>query len=516
MPSYTSKKLAFNDAEQFKESFFEPEPSTVGYVFLGRHTPYANEDSPDTIRDTVADEKSIWNEMYAAKKIIGNDLELVIPKKQWVSNKKYNQYDDRVEIDVLTTANTISNTEPFYVINSERNVYLCLCNNVSSLSTIEPTGKNLTANGNIQTGDGYLWKYLYNIRLSNKFLTEEWIPVPTSTAKLDYDTSSVISVDGELAKIITTNGGSGYIHSTITVSPFVVGCTVLTVANTTNLSANMALSGLGIPGGSFISIVDPINLTITLSSATSANGGGTSNTINVTTRIFVDGDGIGVVGIAQLTNTAISKITVTSYGKDYSRANVLIFGTGTGATARAVLPPKFGHGYNSAKQLNASNVMISMKIGEVDSTENGVISTDTSFRQYGLLRDPHKYSQIIPITNPLANSVVSQTTNLTLVAGSNYNLEEFVYQGVSANSSSFSGTVHAYSANLVRLTNVKGILQIGSPLKGTQTNLTGRTVVARSNPEFEPFTGDVLFVDNITKTERTDGQAENLKFVIKF
>jgi hypothetical protein len=516
MPSYTSKKLAFNNAEQFKESFFEPEPSTVGYVFLGRHTPYANEDTPDTIRDTVADEKSVWNEMYAAKKIIGSDLELVLPKIQWTSNKKYHQYDDTIDISTLTTANTVSNTEPCYVINTERNVYLCLCNNVSANSTVEPTGKNLSANGNIQTGDGYLWKYLYNVRLSNRFLTDEWIPVPTSTNKLDYDTSDTISVEGELAKIITTNGGSGYVHSSISVSTFLTGCTVLTIANTTNLSANMALSGTGIAGGTFISSIDPINLTITLSNATSSNGGGSGNTVSVTTRVFIDGDGTGAVGTVDLQNTSIRKITVSSFGSNFTRANVLIFGTGTNAAARAVLPPKFGHGHNPAKQLNASNVMIAMKIGEIDSSENGIISTDTTFRQYGLLRDPHKYGQSAPVIGPAANSVISQTTNLTLVAGSDYNLEEFVYQGVSANTSFFSGTVHASTSNEVRLTNVKGTLQIGSPLKGTQTNLTGRTVVIRENPELEPYTGDVLFVDNITRTERTDGQAENLKFVVLF
>ena len=516
MSSYTSKKLAFNNAEQFKESFFEPEPSTVGYVFLSKHTPWPNEDVPSTVIDSVADEKSIWNEMYAAKKIIGNDLEIVLPKIQWTANKKYIQYDDAVDIATLTTANTSTNTEPCYAMNSERNVYLCLCNNVSANSTIEPTGKNLSANGNIQTGDGYLWKYLYNVRLSNKFLTDDWIPIPTSTNKLDYDTSSTISVDGELAKIITTNGGSGYIHSTIAVSSFAIGCTVLTIANTNNLSANMSLSGLGIAGGTYITSIDPINLTITLSTATSSNGGGSSNTLSVTTRIYIDGDGSGAIATADLQNTSIRKITVSSYGSNFTRANVLVFGTGTGATARAVLPPKFGHGYNPAKQLNASNVMVSMRIGEIDSSENGIISTDTTFRQYGLLKDPHKYGQSASVTGPLANSVISQTTNLTLVAGSDYNLEEFVYQGVSANSSFFSGTIHAYTTNEVRLTNVKGSLQIGSPLKGTQTNLTGRTVVIRENPELEPYTGDILFVDNITKTERTDGQAENLKFVVLF
>jgi hypothetical protein len=76
--------------------------------------------------------------------------------------------------------------------------------------------------------------------------------------------------------------------------------------------------------------------------------------------------------------------------------------------------------------------------------------------------------------------------------------------------------VNEYTANEVRLTRVLGIPQIGLPLKGVSSNPAGRTVVGFTRPEFQPYTGDILFVDNITKTQRTDGQAENLKFVVKF
>ena len=76
---YTSKKLSFNNAEQFKESFSEP-AATVGYVFIGNHVPYANESSPNSIVDSSSDEKTVWDNMFAAKKVTGNDVELVIPR----------------------------------------------------------------------------------------------------------------------------------------------------------------------------------------------------------------------------------------------------------------------------------------------------------------------------------------------------------------------------------------------------------------------------------------------------
>ena len=529
MPSYTSEKLAFHNAEQFKESFYEPEPTTIGYVFIGNHIAWANEDSPDSISDTVADEKEVWDNIYAAKRVTGNDVELVIPRVDWTGNTKYRQFDDTIELSTLLSSNTTQNLKPMYVINTERNVYLCLCNNVTSNSTVEPSGQNLTANGVVETADGYLWKYLYNVRASNRFLTTNWVPAPTSTAKLDYSTSANVAVDGELAKIVMTNRGTGYIHSNITVSAFQTGCTILTVVGTDdtvspNLSAaiqntaNMTISGTGLGGAAFIRSVDPVNLKITLSSGVTANGGGSNvaNALFLSTRVYVDGDGTTVLAQPRLSGNTVEKMTVTTRGREYTFANVRIFGTGTGATARAVLPPKFGHGFNSAKQLGASNVMVVMRIGEIDTTEGGLISANTTFRQYGLLRDPYKYGSSVQANTATANSVISQTTDLTLVSGTSYNLNEFVYQGPSANAASFSGYVNDYTTNEVRLTRVRGTAQVGAPLIGANTNPSGRRVIAQANPEFQPYTGDVMHVENIVKTERTDGQAENLKFVVRF
>jgi hypothetical protein len=513
--SYTSKKLAFNNAEQFKESFYEPEPTTIGYVFLGNSIGYTNEDTPNEIADTVYDEKDIWQNMFAAKKVTGNDVELVVPLVTWTGNTSYREYDDTIQLSELIASNTTQNLKPMYVMTSTRDVYLCLSNNYPVKSTVEPTGKNLSANGNIQTADNYLWKYLYNIKPTNKFLSNTWIPVPSSTAKLDYDTTSIIAVDGELNNIKLITGGSGYVHSNIFVTSFTTGCTILSVANTANLAANMSISGTGIAGGSFIRTIDTINSRITISTGATTTGGGANNLIATSTRIYIEGDGTSAIAIPVLTGNQISEIVMTTYGKNYNRANISFFGTGTNATARAILAPKFGHGFNSAKELGASNVMISMRIGEVDATEGGVISTDTSFRQYGLLRDPYKYGQTLQANNSTSNTVISQTTNISLIAGSLYNLNEFVYQGISSDPT-FSGYVHAQTSNEIRLIKVKGTIAIGSPLKGLATNPTGRTVVTATSPEFEPFTGDVLYVENITKTQRTEGQAESLKFVIRF
>ena len=65
------------------------------------------------------------------------------------------------------------------------------------------------------------------------------------------------------------------------------------------------------------------------------------------------------------------------------------------------------------------------------------------------------------------------------------------------------------------MTNTQGTFVVGASLTGTTSGVS-RTIVSQINPEFEPYSGDILYVENAAKTDRADGQAENIKFVIQF
>ena len=516
--SYTSEKLSLNNAELFKDSFSTSSPA-IQYVYIGNSVPYANESSPDAIVETIATEKDVWDNMFAAKKVTANDIELVIPRVYWTANTKYRQYDDTIQLTDLISGNTDQNLKAFYAITSDRNVYKCLSNAASSNSTIEPTGDYTTSNGVIATADGYIWKYMYNVRPANKFLTTDFTPVPqrsdVATTLTDYNLDDTGVVDGELTTVVVENGGSGYAHSIVTVSSFITGCTILTLANTTNVAANMSVSGTGIASGAFISTLDTPNNKITISSAATANGGGTGNNLTIVTRIYFDGDGTGAVATASLNNDSISAITLSTIGTGYTRANAFVYGSGTNANTRCIIAPKFGHAFNLAKDLLGRNIMVTSRIGDIDSTESGLISVDTSFRQFGLLRNPHKYGEARRVSNANANSVISQTTTLTLTSGSLYTLDEYVYQGSSANNATAYGYIHSQTATQTKITRVNGTFRVGLALIGESSGVS-RTVVAVSNPEFEPYTGDILYAENDVKTDREDGQAENIRFVIQF
>jgi hypothetical protein len=518
--SYTSKKIRVDTATQFLKSFEPGADGNVNYVFIARHIPWPDEPSPELAKDTIYTEKDIWNNLIAAKKITSNDVEIVIPRREWLANVYYRQYDDTITLDELLTANDSQELYPMYIMNSERNVYKCLSNGASSLTSEEPLGENLSNNGNIVTSDGYIWKYLYNIDVGNVFLSNNWIPVPSSTDDLEYNGSSLVTVDGEITTIAVDDPGLGYLNSNVEVAPFETACSVLIVSSDVDISntifVNMGVSGTGIVSDTYITGVNPINRRINLSFPTISPGGGSANLISISTRAIIQGDGEFAFGTTTLSNTGIEKITLTNYGLNYTWSNVIIYGTATGdnvASVRAIISPKFGHGFNSAKELGGHNVIIALKIGEVDTTEGGILFDNINFRQYGLLRNPYKYGELAQVTYANANTVVTQTLDVTVAAGDSYITNDFVYQG-NINDPTFSAYVGTQTSNVINLTNVRGTLSVGIVLKGTITS--GRTVVSIVYPEFEPYTGDILYDENIEVVERENGQAENIKFVVKF
>jgi hypothetical protein len=111
--------------------------------------------------------------------------------------------------------------------------------------------------------------------------------------------------------------------------------------------------------------------------------------------------------------------------------------------------------------------------------------------------------------------VVSQTTNLTLVPGGNYSLNEFVYQGASVNTAIAYGFVSSQSSNELRVTKVKGTFLNGIPVVGASSGVS-RLLVSRQNPEFQPYSGDMLYTENDLSTQRFDGQAENIRLIVRF
>lgn len=537
---YTSKLQSLRSAQQYIDEFDSATPE-IQYVFIGKTDAYDDTDTPYDIVESKDVNDKAFTDIIAAKRVKASDINLVIPRVNWQSGKIYRQYDPQQTTDDLISSNTSQNLEPMYVFTEDRKVYKCLSNNSGTLTANVPTGDYTTSNGVITNpttggGDGYIWKYLYSVRAENKFVNSTYLPVPTRNNE-STDTDTVFNLDnsgvveGELTTIVVADGGTQYRNfSNIRVEPFLNGVTELTVnsvflsSNMTSITvddianANMSITGAGIQADTLVLSVDDINNKITLNKATSANGGGANvaNNISTSTRVFVDGDGTDALANATVVNGVVTKITVDTIGKNYTKCNALVFGTGTGVDSRVILAPKFGHGFNLAKDLVANSVMVSTKIGEVESTENGIIPTGIQFRQIGLIRNPYKYGTNTAITDATANDVVSQVTTLQLSTGTDYIQGERVFQGAASNVNFAQAVVHRITTSTeIEVTGVEGEFRTGVVLNG-ETSSAARFVVAITDPEFEPDSAEVLYVESLSPITRVDGQAEDIRLILQF
>ena len=345
---YTSKLQSLRSAQQYIDEFDSATPE-IQYLFIGKTDAYDDTDTPYDIAESKDVNDRAFTDIIAAKRVKASDINLVIPRVNWQSGKIYRQYDPQQTTDDLISSNTSQNLEPMYVFTEDRKVYKCLSNNSGTLTANVPTGDYTTSNGVITNpttggGDGYIWKYLYSVRAENKFVNSTYLPVPTRNNE-STDTDTVFNLDnsgvveGELTTIVVADGGTQYRNfSNIRVEPFLNGVTELTVnsaflsSNMTSITvddianANMSITGAGIQADTLVLSVDDINNKITLNKATSANGGGANvaNNISTSTRVFVDGDGTDALANATVVNGVVTKITVDTIGKNYTKCNALV------------------------------------------------------------------------------------------------------------------------------------------------------------------------------------------------
>lgn len=440
MSLVTAKKLGVHNAKNFIDVVNEPTLNTNLYLVISHEQPWANDSSPDVPVDSRREIIDLWRNIFAGKKITGNDLTLVIPRIDWTNNTPYAAYTD--------TANTIYGTN-FYVMTSDFNVYKCLSNNNNANSTTMPT--YTTFNKTNQEVDGYIWKYMFTLNTNDRvrYLTDSYIPIRTllfNDGSLQWQVQTY-AVDGAIDAIFVSNSGINY-------------------TNSSNISISITGDG------------------------TSANAIATVNT----------------------TTNTISSIIVTNPGSGYHFANVSISGGGgSNATFRAIISPPGGHGSDPASELGGSNVLINTRL---KGTESDLIVVQNDYRQIGIIKNPIAYGT----SNTLfSNTVFSQTTDILVSAGAgDYILDEYVYQGTSISTASFSGRVVSWDST----NNQISVVEVtGTPTSATLSGLTSgitRFVISTTNPDLVQYSGDVLYIENIIPIQRASDSTEDIKLFLRF
>lgn len=425
---------------------FESNQTDRYFVSIGKidewsgTTASTNDDFPPRNTDSVQSDTDFWRGILAYKRVYATDVSLVVPRYDWEPGEVYDAYRD--DTDLFDD----ENPSKFYVLVDEERVYKCIDNNFDAASTIAPTHTDYQ----IRTlSDGYRWKFLYQIPESKrKFLTKGfsnktgYMPVEYVERLLEDDDRTLqwatqqAAVDGSIDHIAVNETLRNQIISSRVVFP-----------STDNQVASAATAGsytIIISGPNLVYSNDYYNNMVIKIDSGSGEGqqriisdylagsntatvtietpldigvtGGTGSDLSIYSilpQIRIDGDGRaynndlnsqssraeatvtfqdGVTGYRY-----IDTIEIIDCGQNYTFADVTIVSGLTSAPgitaelanlASAVISPVGGHGSNPVKELGCSALMIVLDFAQ---DENGKISVDNEFRQFGLVKNPELY-----------------------------------------------------------------------------------------------------------------------------
>lgn len=525
MPALITDQFRINNANNFISSI-ENESNSY-YVFLGLVNPDEdlfgrnnNWQTNDNLSGVVPN--PIDNNDYTShykdtilfgKKITSSNARRVVRRIDWVAGKKYDMYRHDYSSTNLTPVTQKSRLydSNFYVVNSEYKVYICLYNGSSgtnptgNASQDEPTFTDLEPSRAGQSGDGYIWKYLFTISPSDivRFDSTEYIVLPNNWSTTTESQILAVRENGnssennnQLKTIYIEDSGSSYINGTYTVD----------------------ILGDGIGAKAFIIV----NNSGEIESATVVSGG--------------SGYSYGIVDLSSLQPQSFTSP---------ARAAKLI----------PIIPPSLGHGYNIYNELGADRVLIYSRFD--DSTLD--FPTNTKFSQIGILKNPTKFLSTetytenefsnlyslkfdSPETSPVIGNKIQQiqanSTDIAVgyVASFNTNTgvlkyfkDRSLYFGNGLDHTDYIGISSEgratidFSSTGLNVTSVGFSENIDVNFSGITTNINGQIINLSSEftngistPEINNNTGEIIYIDNRPLVARNLRQKEDVKIILEF
>ena len=498
MSAIITEKFRQHNANQFSESFTETSKNLY-YLFLGKATAFTSgttggsDSSPPTPGDNPVDESRAWDSMLAAKNITSSDITFAIPRRNWSNGSTFDMYEHNITASNQTTSSASNLYDStFYFVTSDFNVYKVLDNNGgTAYSGAEPTS---TSTSPFALG-GYVLKYMYTITQSeiSKFVTTDFIPVSTDS------TVSSNATDGKIESFIVT-AGSGYTNGTYYAAVHGDG----TSAGTSSGAivritvANNAIASFGLVAGT----------------DTTVHAGGANYTF----------------GYVNLGDDFIFS--------DASLSSSTSLGSGTGGAIDVIISPVGGHGSNAVTELGGHYVMAATTITQA---EDDNFSTANDFRTVGIIVDPTNFG-----TSTVATASTARQTYVVKFASSSgtFQADEVITQASTGavgkvvefdstlsllyyQQESFKGFgTNATSGNYVAFSGANLITGGTSGATGTPSTDTESVTLANSttlslttgyaNPELEPDSGDIIYLENRKPIQRASDQTEDIKVIIEF
>lgn len=304
-----------------------------------------------------------------------------------------------------------------------------------------------------------------------------------------------------------TNRGSGYSYATA----LVLGNTGITDANGDTQQANNAnvVPIIGPKGGHGS---DPINElfgdTVGISVDFANNQGDQMPAVNDFRQVSILKDPLFSNVVITLANT-LTTAGVEGQGTSFTDGETLIQSTGgaygivSGRSTGTVTVSNV-YGQFLSDSAAASNTTHRI-VGQTSNTSSGVLSFKTNERAGSSFL------------------IFDQRTRLTGFVNAS-SLDFQVDEKIIQDTTDAEGFIHSInttaSANTLVVTNKKGNFnesEAGSPVywRG-QTSEAQGFHTGEAGPDITPYTGEVIYVENITPITRSDSQTERVKLMIKF
>lgn len=427
------------------------------YIGIGRSEVWDSADAAPTPKNSGREIRNLGHGLQSVKVVA--DKSMVVPRYNWSSGAIYSGYNDNIEGHPA---------QAYYVFTDENHVYICLqqgrnAAGTAVTSTVKPTGTSSKA---FKTSDGYIWKFLYSIGAltAAKFLAANFLPV---------------------TKILTTDGSS-----------------------TASEVEQKGIQDSAVAG-------QIIGYTVT--------EGGTGYTSTPT--VTITGNGTGAKAVATVSGGAVSKIEVKEsdstlvFGQDYQYASIsLTGGGGTGVKARPIFGPRDGIGADPRDDLRARAIMFNAK---PDGTEEGDFVIGQDFRQVALIKNPKGHAD-----SDMTDTTLRALPSLTFSTVSTAFTRDKIIRGGTSLAEAYVDDIDS-SGDVIyyHQTETTGFTQFQEGEAVTETNGSGSGTLeaagddadddAYVNGEFDPLTGEVLYIDNRAAVSRSAEQTEDIKIVIQ-
>ena len=443
------------------------------------------------------------------KKITTDNVRRLISRKNWTQGTKYEMYRHDYSLknpSPITDSSRLYNAN-YYVMNKNFDVYICLDNGSSGINTTgnasqdEPIFTDLEPSRAGESGDGYIWKYLFTVPPSDiiKFDSTEYISVPS-----DWPTSTSTQIQS-----VRENGDS-------------------TINNNQIRKVYIDKQGFAY----------------------------TQNQSGVEVDIVGDGTG-GKVVIDTDSEGKVIQTNVSSGGQGYSYGMVDLGPLGSGTTKAKlipIIPPSRGHGYDLYKELGTDKLLIYARFD--DSTKD--FPTDTKFAQISIVKNPtsigstavftaNNFSSVnaIKIISPTGTPVIGEKIEQTVTGGTakgyivSYDNDTKVIKYYQDRTLVFNPTI-GDQTDYVGLTNDSKVLSFESSAQqisassgfkaSVDQNFSGISTTSNNkvvslgvnfenglaNPEINKGSGEVVYLDNRSTISRNSRQKEDIKIILEF